>query len=174
MTALLWEHEHTCCRLTPFLITVFIMGAIGMLSRGYPTGAAVRRFQYAYTERNNQKYTSLRMVWPKALHRPNHDGKPLLFCIVPHGAAPMGVCAYPMFSKLWNNLTCHWTVAPVVLHLPLIGGLLKRFGSIPAKAPSILHTLEKRKENVGVVLDGIAGMFQGYNPDVQKAHGAIH
>ena len=34
------------------------------------TPQAIRQRQYLYSERNNQKYVSLRMVWPKSLHYP--------------------------------------------------------------------------------------------------------
>ena len=37
---------------------------------------------------------------------------------------------------------------------------MKAIGYIPAKSKDILNTLTKKEENIGVVLDGIAGMFQ--------------
>jgi 2-acylglycerol O-acyltransferase 2 len=53
----------------------------------------------------------------------------------------------------------------VVLKLPFVGPILQSLlGFIPAKAPAMLQTLA-RGESVGVVLDGIAGMFQ---PDVRE------
>ena len=84
-----------------------------------PTKDEQREGQYTYTERNNQKYVSLRYVWPKSCHPPALSDKTVIFCIVPHGVAPMGVCAYPLFSKLWNSKLCHWTAAEVVFELPV-------------------------------------------------------
>jgi len=119
--------------------------------------------QYVYTERNNQKYCSLQILWPESLHRPSMSDQPLIFCAIPHGAAPLGITAYPMWSKLFNDKLCHWTTAPIVLKLPIISKLMKAIGYIPAKSKNILETLSKKEENVGIVLDGIAGMFQSHD-----------
>ena len=51
----------------------------------------IRCNQYLHTERNNQKYTSLQFVWPETIHRPKLDGTPVIFCAIPHGAAPLGM-----------------------------------------------------------------------------------
>jgi len=119
-----------------------------------------RRNQYVFTERNTTKYMSTTFVWPKSMHLSNNNkDTPVLFCIVPHGVAPFGITAYPVWSKLWNSNLCRWTTAPVVLKIPIVGYLLSKIGYIPAKAPSILEALTKRDENVGIILDGIAGMF---------------
>jgi 1-acyl-sn-glycerol-3-phosphate acyltransferase len=117
--------------------------------------------QYLYTERNSCKYLSVNVVWPKSLHPPTMTQTPLLFCAVPHGVAPYGITAYPLWSKLWNDKLCHWTTAPIVLKIPIVAFFMRKIGYIPAKSKDILETLTKKEENVGVVLDGIAGMFQG-------------
>ncbi|KAL3932131.1 MAG: hypothetical protein SGBAC_010997 [Bacillariaceae sp.] len=127
--------------------------------------------QYLYTERNNQKYMNSQFVWPESLHRPlmeekmdkNQLHQPMIFCAIPHGAAPLGITAYPIWSKLFNNRLCHWTCAPVVLKLPIISTYMKQIGYIPAKARHILDTLTKKEDNIGIILDGIAGMFQSHN-----------
>lgn len=121
--------------------------------------------QYLYTERNNQKYMSVNVVWPESLHRPNIqkqklDQQPMIFCAIPHGAAPLGITAYPIWSKLFNSRLCHWTCAPVVLKLPIISTYMRQIGYIPAKSKHILSTLQKKEDNIGIILDGIAGMFQ--------------
>lgn len=115
--------------------------------------------QYIFTERNTNEYLSTSFVWPKSLHPPALKDKAVLFCIVPHGVVPWGVTAYPVWSKIFNTRLCRWTSAPVVLKIPWVGLMLRNIGYIPAKAPSILESLTKRDENVGVILDGIAGMF---------------
>ena len=115
--------------------------------------------QYMYTERNNSKYVSLRLLWPKSLHYPAAAEKPLLFLAIPHGFAPLGITCYPLWSKLFSRRLCRWTTAPVVLRLPLIGTLMRKIGYIAAEKKAIEETLVKREESVGVVLDGVAGMF---------------
>mmetsp|Transcript_15133 Transcript_15133/g.27416 ORF Transcript_15133/g.27416 Transcript_15133/m.27416 type:complete len:384 (-) Transcript_15133:257-1408(-) len=115
--------------------------------------------QYAFTERNITKYLSMRFVWPKSMHYPTMIDTPLIFCIVPHGVAPFGITAYPLWSKLFNSRLCRWVAAPIVLKIPLVGGLLRKIGYVPAKSKNILETLTKKEQNVGIILDGIAGMF---------------
>ena len=119
--------------------------------------------QYLYTERNNQKYCSMQFVWPETIHKPSLDDQPVIFCAIPHGAAPLGITAYPMWSKLFNDKLCHWTCAPVVLKLPIISTFMKGIGYVPAKAKNIIDTLTKKEENVGIILDGVAGMFQSHD-----------
>jgi len=116
--------------------------------------------QYVYTERNITKYLTINFVWPESLHLPKQAKKSLVFCIVPHGVGPMGVTAYPTWSKLWNGNLCHWTAAPAVMKLPLIGYYMSKMAYIPAKARAIHEVLTKKGSNVGIILDGIAGMFQ--------------
>ena len=116
--------------------------------------------QYLHTERNSQKYTSLQFVWPESVNRPALNDRPVIFTAIPHGAAPLGITAYPVWSKLFNDRLCHWTCAPVVLKLPIVSTFMKYMGYIPAKTSQIVDTLTKKEENVGVVLDGIAGMFK--------------
>ncbi|KAL7499931.1 hypothetical protein ACHAWT_008065 [Skeletonema menzelii] len=119
--------------------------------------------QYLHTERNNQKYNSLQFIWPESVSRPALNGTPVIFTAIPHGAAPLGITCYPVWSKLFNDKLCHWTCAPVVLKLPIVSTFMKHMGYIPAKAKHIVDTLTKKEENVGVVLDGIAGMFRSDN-----------
>lgn len=118
----------------------------------------ISKGQYIYTERNITKYNSIKFVWPKSMQPPNSPG-PKIFCFVPHGFAPLGVVAYPAWKMLFGGHLCRWTCAPVVLKLPVISYFLKMVGYVPANSFEIKKVLE-RGENVGVILDGIAGMFQ--------------
>lgn len=115
--------------------------------------------QYLFTERNTCKYVNTTIVCPDSFQ--SLRDKPVIFCMVPHGVAPFGATAYPMWSKVWSSKLCHWTCAPVILTLPLIGYFMNKIGYIPAKSKNIIDTLTKKEESVGVFLDGIAGMFQG-------------
>jgi hypothetical protein len=124
-------------------------------------GSNIKDNQYLYTERNTSKYLNTTVVWPDTLNHQKWENRPVIFCLIPHGVAPLGATAYPMWSKIWSSKLCHWTAAPVVLSLPLIGFFLKKIGYIPAKSQHILETLMQREESVGVFLDGISGMFQG-------------
>ena len=130
-------------------------------NRSKLTGSSIKDNQYLYTERNTSKYLNTTVVWPDTLQEPKWKNCPLIFCLVPHGVAPLGATSYPIWSKIWSSKLCHWTAAPVVLSLPWIGFFMKQIGYIPAKSNHILDTLMKREESVGVFLDGIAGMFQG-------------
>lgn len=105
----------------------------------------------------------MQFVWPESIQRPALNDQPVIFAAIPHGLSPLGITAYPMWSKLFNDKLCHWTCAPVVLKLPLISSFMKAIGYIPAKAKNITDTLIKKEENVGIILDGIAGMFQAHD-----------
>jgi hypothetical protein len=115
--------------------------------------------QFLYTERNITKYLSTKFVWPRSMHRPQMQQTALIFCVIPHGVAPIGITAYPFWSRLWNDRLCHWTAAPSVLQIPLVGYFMKKLGYIPAAQSPILDCLMKKEENVGIILDGIDGMF---------------
>ena len=119
--------------------------------------------QYLHTERNNQKYMSMQFIWPESMQRPAMENVPMIYCAIPHGVAPLGITAYPFWSKLFNDKLCHWTCAPIILKIPILQKYMKRIGYIPAKAKNITETLTKKEENVGIILDGIAGMFQSHD-----------
>jgi len=91
-----------------------------------------------------------------------------IFCTVPHGLAPLGMTAYPFWSKMFGDRLCHSAAAPIILKLPVISYFLKRIGAIPADKKEIRRTLVNKEESVGIVLDGIAGMFQA-DAGVEKA-----
>ena len=135
----------------------------------------IKDFQHLHTERNNQKYLSMQFVWSDSLQRPKMVDQPMLFCVIPHGVAPMGITAYPFWSKLFNDKLCHWTCAPIVLKIPILSTYMKQIGYIPAKAKNISETLTKKEENVGIILDGIAGMFQSHDETayVKKRKGIV-
>jgi len=127
--------------------------------------------QYLYTERNITKYCSTSYVWPKTLQWPAlqespNDDRPVIYCVIPHGLCPYGIVGYPYFSKVWNSKVCSWTCAPVLLKLPVVGHYLRAIGYVPAKSQPILEALTKKDRNVGVVLDGIDGMFRNAGGNV--------
>lgn len=124
---------------------------------------------YSYTERNNQKYLSMRLVWGDGLNGLRERGKPLIFAIIPHGIAPLGITAYPAYSRLCGSALCRWTAAPVVMRLPLVGPMLRSIGYIDAKGKAISSTLASGS-SVGIVLDGIAGMFQNGGTESERAY----
>ena len=101
-------------------------------------GSSIKDNQYLYTERNTSKYLNTTVVWPDTLQEPKWKNCPLIFCLVPHGVAPLGATSYPIWSKIWSSKLCHWTAAPVVLSLPWIGFFMKQIGYIPAKSNYIL------------------------------------
>lgn len=120
----------------------------------------IRENQYLFTERNTSKYVNTTIVWPESVHRPALKDQAVIFAVIPHGAAPLGATAYPIWSKIWSDKLCHFTCAPILFQLPVISYFMKSIGYIPAKSKQILETLQKKEESVGIFLDGIAGMFQ--------------
>jgi len=147
-----------------YILPLFLLG-LGFWAVFYSKGIATgegkghRAQQYLYTERNSTRYVSLKMVWPASLHFPTHEGKQLIFCAIPHGLAPLGIVGYAIWSKLFTDRLCRWTAAPVVLKIPLVGTLMKYCGYVPAATKEIEKVLDRGDESVGVVLDGIEGMF---------------
>ena len=147
-----------------YILPLFLLGLVFWAvfhSKGIATGEGKghRAQQYLYTERNSTRYVSLKMVWPASLHFPTHEGKQLIFCAIPHGLAPLGIVGYAIWSKLFTDRLCRWTAAPVVLKIPLVGTLMKYCGYVPAATKEIEKVLDQGDESVGVVLDGIEGMF---------------
>lgn len=138
----------------------FVLGLFGLhgLCLAFNPMGSVKSGQYIFSERHIQKYNSIKWVYPKSLHPPTISG-PKIFCTIPHGLAPVGITAYPGWSKLFGERLNRPTAAPMVLKLPLISYFLTRIGFIEAKSNSIKKALGK-EENVHIVLDGIAGMFQ--------------
>mmetsp|Transcript_21121 Transcript_21121/g.47704 ORF Transcript_21121/g.47704 Transcript_21121/m.47704 type:complete len:444 (-) Transcript_21121:722-2053(-) len=116
--------------------------------------------QYLFTERNVTKYCSTTYVWPGSMQRPALEDTPVIYCVIPHGLVPYGIVGYPYFSKVWNSRLCSWTCVPFLLKLPIVSKYLNAFGYVPAKSKPILEALTKKDRNIGIVLDGIDGMFQ--------------
>jgi len=82
--------------------------------------------------------------------------KPVIICIAPHNVLPWGNTG--AFSKLFGNRTTVWAAAPILFKIPLLRPILERYGTFSANKKGILKALSDGY-NVGVVLDGIAGMF---------------
>jgi hypothetical protein len=136
--------------------------------------------QYLFTERNVTKYCSMSYVWPETLQRPaltepngTNGNKPVIYCLIPHGLVPYGVVGYPYFSKVWNSKLCSWTCAPVLLSIPFVGYYLRAIGYVPAKSKPILEALTKKDRNIGIILDGIDGMFHSRSSGRETEVGVI-
>ena len=153
---------------TPYFIKKYNIGN-GSSSFFSLMGESITDNQFLFTERNITKYLSINFVWPRSCQRPALQDTPVIFCVVPHGVAPIGITAYPLWSRLWNDRTCRWTAAPLVLKIPLVGFFMKKIGYIPASQKPILNTLTEKKQNVGVILDGIDGMFEEHSANVEIA-----
>lgn len=150
--------------------TAFLYKVLSQLPRLAGVPEAQLFGQYAYTERNTQKYLSMRLVWSDGFEaqRRSSSSQPVIFAIVPHGIAPLGITAYPAFSRLGGGALCRWTAAPVVLKLPLVGAALRSIGYVAAKGKAIGGALAAGS-SVGIVLDGIAGMFQPSGEALERA-----
>mmetsp|Transcript_4929 Transcript_4929/g.18487 ORF Transcript_4929/g.18487 Transcript_4929/m.18487 type:complete len:365 (-) Transcript_4929:65-1159(-) len=151
-----------------------LLGVHGICVALNPMGS-MKSAPYIFTERHIQKYNSIKWVWPKSLQPPNVPG-PKIFCTIPHGLAPIGIVAYPGWSKLFGDRLNRPTAAPAVLKLPVISYVLKKIGYIDASSAAIKRSLNKQ-ENVCIILDGIAGMFQKNNDEelgwVQERKGIV-
>merc|ERR1712190_370769 len=134
----------------------FVLGMLGIhvscLALN-PLGST-RSAQYIFTERHIQKYNSIKWVWPKSLQPPSLP-EAKIFCTIPHGLAPVGIVAYPGWSKVFGDRLNRPTAAAAVLKLPVISYFLKKIGYVEAASATIKKTILKG-ENVGIVLDGIA------------------
>mmetsp|Transcript_7608 Transcript_7608/g.17419 ORF Transcript_7608/g.17419 Transcript_7608/m.17419 type:complete len:383 (+) Transcript_7608:139-1287(+) len=120
--------------------------------------------QNTVSQRNNEKYFSIRVVWPKAAS-PSVTGKgPAIFCMVPHGLLPLGTWV-KLWQKVWTRKRYRWTAAPALFSLPVIKDVLSRAGVMPARASNIRKALMEEGDSVGVVLDGVAGIFTGSHSD---------
>ena len=110
----------------------------------------------------------MRAVWPATMH-PTKAAKPkaTIYCAAPHGVMPCGVSAYAFY--FFSDRLCRWTAAPVVFSLPVIGKLMKAMGTIPASSKNIARALND-DQDVGVVLDGIAGMFSATSNEHETAY----
>ena len=84
--------------------------ACAMLIPRPKLGKGIEALQYAYTERNISRYLSLKMVWPAALHYPAKADSPMLFTLIPHGFAPLGVTCYAVWSKVFGRRLTRWTL----------------------------------------------------------------
>lgn len=123
--------------------------------------------RYGIHHKNQHKYLHLKYVWPVELHPSAKREGPLIFCIVPHGVIPLGI-DYAMFDKLGAG-RCNWVAAPVLFKLPFFRSYLERVGAMPANAANIRAALA-RNENVAIVLDGVAGMFQATTEHQEVAY----
>eukprot|EP00392_Amoebophrya_sp_AT5.2_P002646 g2651.t1 len=178
----------------------------------YPLRNSVRpgdffRYQYLYSEHNSVMDNSLQIVFPDRLLEDidaveKKCGRPVIFCVIPHGVVPLAITAYPVWSKLFNSRVCRWTVAPILLKIPLVSSFMRRVGAIPASAGTIEKNLRapadvvlgpdvgkedniKRESkpvdprlpqpphNIGIVLDGIAGMFETEKTAIKNRKGIV-
>mmetsp|Transcript_13901 Transcript_13901/g.27456 ORF Transcript_13901/g.27456 Transcript_13901/m.27456 type:complete len:388 (-) Transcript_13901:77-1240(-) len=112
------------------------------------------------SQRNTEKYFSMRAVWAKESSPLKMSQTPAIFCMVPHGLLPLASWI-PLFNKVWSSKQFRWTAAPALFSLPIVSGFLRDAGVMPAKANHIRKALTEEKGSVGVVLDGVAGIFTG-------------
>ena len=114
--------------------------------------------QYVYTERNNQKYLSMRMVWGEAFERYRTtkagEGRPVIFAIIPMASRRR--------HRLPGVVEALWWRVPVDRRAcgaqdSTRRPMLRSIGYVEAKGKAISGALSS--DSVGIVLGGIAGMF---------------
>mmetsp|Transcript_35988 Transcript_35988/g.99179 ORF Transcript_35988/g.99179 Transcript_35988/m.99179 type:complete len:370 (+) Transcript_35988:68-1177(+) len=126
----------------------------------------LRNTKYDFPYRHQHLYLHMKYVWPAELQPPRTDQRPIIFCIAPHGVLPFGI-DYAFFDKLGGRI-CRWVAAPVLFKLPIIRRYLKQIGVIPATAKGI-RDAAANNENIGIVLDGVAGIFQSHRENEETA-----
>lgn len=82
--------------------------------------------------------------------------RPAIICVTPHNILPWSTSG--AISKLFGGRLTVWGGAPVLFKLPMLRPLLAQFGTFPAGKKGNHQSLADGN-NVGLVLDGIAGMF---------------
>jgi len=123
--------------------------------------------QNIVSQRNNEKYFSLRAVWPKAASPAAVGRGPAIYCMVPHGLLPLASWVR-MWQKMFTSRVYRWTAAPALFSLPGVKHVLSKAGVMPARAQNIRKALIEEKDSVGVVLDGVAGIFTGSHSDKKE------
>mmetsp|Transcript_7984 Transcript_7984/g.12110 ORF Transcript_7984/g.12110 Transcript_7984/m.12110 type:complete len:323 (+) Transcript_7984:166-1134(+) len=85
-----------------------------------------------------------------------------IYCLFPHGIFPFGV-AFASLDDLNSSFFngAKPTVASVMMHVPLIGHILRMLGAIKAKPQSITKALSDKKSLV-ISPGGIREIFWGY------------
>ncbi|EOD41725.1 hypothetical protein EMIHUDRAFT_460972 [Emiliania huxleyi CCMP1516] len=81
--------------------------------------------------------------------------RPAIICVTPHNILPWSTSG--AISKLFGGRLTDWGGAPVLFKLPMLRPLLAQFGTFPAGKKGIHQSLADGN-NVGLVLDGIAGI----------------
>lgn len=116
--------------------------------------------QYNWMERSNSKFFSVKAVYHEELTKKSKNGNspPYIFVFIPHGFIPMGMCMYPYFSKIFGGKPLRVASATVLHTIPIITTLFKWVGGIVVTRKSLTSAL-KKEFSIGVILDGIAGIF---------------
>eukprot|EP01084_Bolivina_argentea_P253010 424888_1 len=90
--------------------------------------------------------------------------KPLIIIGLPHAIMPFAIMLSPVITKDILNKPTVGCYADILAYIPILRNLLLWAGSIPASKSNIIGAISKGY-NIGIVPDGIAGMFTNSDND---------
>ena len=84
----------------------------------------------------------------------------LIFMNIPHGALPLTTVISPLImTQIWNGNEPIATAASIIFYIPIIRNFAYWFGAKSVSKSSMKYILLNLKRCVGIVSDGISGIF---------------
>lgn len=125
--------------------------------------------QFSHWERDHNVFFDRKYVLPDSLRERKTDQRRIM-CYVPHGIFAVGA-GYPGSTIVFaaKGKLARMLAAPVIFRIPIIRLLVESMGGVPAKKKDICEMLDQG-HTVQVVLDGVAGIYQGNTPTTEPAY----
>ncbi|CEM08001.1 unnamed protein product [Vitrella brassicaformis CCMP3155] len=141
--------------LVAWVVTFITLAGFPMKKNGSPVPSPVLISLF--------RYFSFKVVWTEE-SRDKAELSPYIGFMVPHGAFPVaGLLSIPLI-----NLTVRGdfigAAASVVLHFPILN-MMKLLGMADVSRASLVHHIKTRRASVGVMADGIAGIFNCWSKE---------
>lgn len=117
--------------------------------------------------RRRFRYTGV--VPPVPYCRPD---TPHIFAHLPHAVFPMAsFLSFPLCGDPGTGVPApmEGLVATVLMRVPFYKHLFAWMGCVPADKPKLMSLLE-RGTNVGVIVEGVAGIFHGATPEAERVY----
>lgn len=95
-------------------------------------------------------------------HHLNKGGKynkPVIFISLPHGVTPFASVLSPLVSPDIFGTAAIGTVASILFYIPFIRHIIEYYGARSVDKKQVSFILDKLQRHVGLVVDGISGMF---------------
>ena len=85
--------------------------------------------------------------------------RPVIFISLPHGVTPLASALSPLVSPDIFGTAAVGTIASVLFYVPFIRNVVQWYGARSVDKREISFILNKLGRHVGLVVDGISGMF---------------